>query len=76
MRKLTVMLLLVVCCAFTRYAISDKPVPMFDQQNIFKLVLKIPITSDPIKAPNPNPHLPGMLTRFGTDFYCTIYLNH
>ena len=56
--------------------ISDKPVPMFDQQNIFKLVLKIPITSDPIKAPNPNPHLPGMLTRFGTDFYCTIYLNH
>lgn len=56
--------------------ISNKPVPMFDQQNIFKLVLKIPITSDPIKAPNPNPHLPGMLTRFGSDYYCTIYLNH
>jgi hypothetical protein len=56
--------------------ISDKPIPMYDKQNIFKLVLTTPITSDPIKAPNPNPLVPGVLTRYQTDFYCTIYLNY
>jgi hypothetical protein len=56
--------------------ISNKPVPMYDKQAIFKLVLKTPITSDPLKAPNANPDIPGMLTRFGNDFYCTVYLNY
>lgn len=56
--------------------ISDKPVPMFDRQSIFKLVLTTPITSDPIKAPNPSPLVPGVLTRYENDFYCTVYLNY
>jgi hypothetical protein len=56
--------------------ISDKPIPMYDKQSIFKLVLTTPITSDPIKAPNPNPLIPGVLTRYQSDFYCTIYLNY
>lgn len=56
--------------------ISDKPVPMYDKQSIFKLILTTPITSDPIKAPNPSPLVPGVLTRYENDFYCTVYLNY
>ena len=56
--------------------VSNKPAPLYDKQNIFKLVLTTPITSDPIKAPNPNPLVPGVLTRYQNDFYCTIYLNY
>lgn len=56
--------------------ISDKPVPMYDKQSIFKLVLTTPITSDPIKAPNPSPLVPGVLTRHENNFYCTVYLNY
>lgn len=55
--------------------LSDKPIPMREVPGFFDIILETPISGDVPKAPNPDPLISGMLTRFNSNYYCNIYLN-
>ena len=57
---------------------SDLPIPIQETPVKYDLELSKPISDEPPAAPNPNPHITGMLSRKepGKDYYCTIYLNY
>ncbi len=55
---------------------SQKPIPLTEIPQEFKLTLFQPISSEPPLAPNPDVYASGVLTKNGTDYYCNIYLNY
>lgn len=58
------------------FFLSNKPVPLLQKSALFNLVLTHPISSEALKAPNPNPADPGMLSQLNNDFFSTVYLNY
>jgi hypothetical protein len=56
--------------------LSNKPVPMQQQLDIFNLSMPAVFGTGTLKAPNPNPMLPGVLSRYEQDYYCTVMLNY
>ena len=55
---------------------SDAPIPMSESNDLFNIVLDAASGSDSLKAPGPNPQSSGVLTQFGDDYYCNVYLNY
>jgi hypothetical protein len=51
-------------------------IPMSQKPVKFDLLLTNAVSSQPPPAPNPDPHVTGMLSRSVADYYCTIYLNY
>ena len=62
--------------ALPDYFQSDEPIPLYESPSLFDLELVNAVSNDPPQAPNPDPQVTGMLTRAGSDFFCTIFLNY
>ncbi len=60
------------------YFQSNFPIPIKQSPAIYDLELNNPISNEPPAAPNPDPHITGMLSRKDPekDYYCNIYLNY
>jgi hypothetical protein len=57
---------------------SDMPIPIKETPAKYEVELTKHISDEWPTAPNPDPHVTGMLSRKepGKDYYCTIYLNY
>lgn len=60
----------------TTLFISNKPVPLQQKLDIFNLSMPAVFGTGTLKAPSPNPLLPGVLNRFGRDYFCTVMLHY
>ena len=55
---------------------SNIPIRLTEKPAMFDLLLTNAVSSQPPPAPNPDPHVTGMISRSNTDYFCTIYLNY
>ncbi len=55
---------------------SNIPIRLAEQPVVFDLLLTNAVSSQPPPAPNPDPHVTGLVSRTNADYFCTIYLNY